>query len=69
VKLGDFTQLGPRAVIGGGSTIGDRSYLGLGSSVRDHLTIGAGVMIAMGAVVTANVSDGAVMVGVPARAK
>jgi serine acetyltransferase len=35
--------------------------------VRDHIALGAGVMVAMGAVVTADVPDGATVVGVPAR--
>lgn len=67
VKLGAFVQTGPGVVIGGGAVVGDGSYLGLRSCVRDHVTIGAGVMVGMGAVVTANVADGAVMLGVPAR--
>lgn len=69
VTLGDFTQLGPGVVIGGGTSIGENCYLGLGSSVRDHVTVGARAMIAMGAVVVGDVAEGAIMIGVPARAR
>lgn len=69
VTLGAFVQTGPGVVIGGGVAVGDGSYLGLGARIRDHITIGKRAMIAMGAVVTANVGGGAVMLGIPARAK
>jgi len=69
VRLGAFVQAGPGVVTGGGAKIGDGSYLGLGACVRDHVTIGERALIAMGAVVTADVADGATVLGVPARAR
>jgi acetyltransferase EpsM len=67
VVLGDFVHLGPAAAIGGGTKIGAGSYLGLGSRIRDHVQIGRNVLVGMGAVVIGDVTDGACLVGFPAR--
>lgn len=69
VTVGDFTHVAPGATIGGGAAVGPSSLLGLGCRVRDHVTVGARVTIAMGAVVTGDVEDGAMVFGVPARAR
>jgi acetyltransferase EpsM len=66
-RVGDFTQLAPAAVTGGGVEIGADSYLGLGCRVRDHVQLGTGVTVGMGAVVTRSVPDGQTVLGVPAR--
>lgn len=67
VAVGVFAHVGPGAAIGGGATIGDAAWIGLGARVRDHIRIGAGATVGMGAAAVADVADGAVVVGVPAR--
>jgi acetyltransferase EpsM len=67
VTLGDFVHAAPGSIVAGGAEVGDGSYLGIGSLIRDHRTIGRGCLVGMGAAVTANFGDGAVLVGVPAR--
>jgi acetyltransferase-like isoleucine patch superfamily enzyme len=47
--------------------IGDHSWLGTGVIVLGGVHIGSGAVIASGAVVTDDVADGAIAVGVPAR--
>ena len=51
----------------GGIVVGDDAWLGVGVIVLDGVNIGKGAVIAAGAVVTTNIPDGAIAVGVPAR--
>lgn len=69
VVAGDFASVGPGAVVGGGSRLGEASFLGLGCRVRDNTNVGRGATVGMGAVVLGPVSEGATVVGVPARAR
>lgn len=50
-----------------GITLGDNVWLGAGAKVMDGVRIGTGVVVGAGAVVTSDLPDGAVAVGVPAR--
>ena len=52
----------------GSITIGDEAWLGFGAIVLDGVHIGKGAVVGAGAVVTSDVPDGAIAVGVPARA-
>jgi len=51
----------------GGITIEDEAWLGFGVIVLDGVRIGKGAVIGAGSVVTHNIPDGAIAVGVPAR--
>ena len=50
-----------------GITLGDNVWLGTGAKVLDGVRIGNGVVVGAGAVVTEDLPDGAVAVGIPAR--
>ncbi len=50
-----------------GITLGENVWLGAGAKVMDGVTIGRDVVVGAGAVVTADLPDAAVAVGVPAR--
>ena len=50
-----------------GITLGDNVWLGTGTKVLDGVRIGQGVVVGAGAVVTDDLPDGAVAVGIPAR--
>jgi acetyltransferase-like isoleucine patch superfamily enzyme len=50
-----------------GIVVGDNVWLGAGSSVLDGVTLGRNVVVGAGAVVTSDLPDGSVAVGVPAR--
>jgi acetyltransferase-like isoleucine patch superfamily enzyme len=50
-----------------GITLGDNVWLGAGARVLDGCTLGRGVVVGAGAVVTSDLPDGSVAVGVPAR--
>jgi acetyltransferase-like isoleucine patch superfamily enzyme len=50
-----------------GISLGDNVWLGTGTKVLDGVRIGNAVVVGAGAVVTEDLPDGAVAVGVPAR--
>ena len=55
----------PRSSVG--ITLGDNVWLGAGAKVMDGIRIGNGGVVGAGAVVTHDLPDGSVAVGVPAR--
>jgi sugar O-acyltransferase (sialic acid O-acetyltransferase NeuD family) len=65
--IGDFVTVQPGANIAGAITIGSDTYIGMSASVLERTTIGAGCLIAAGAVVTANLPDRVLAMGLPAR--
>jgi sugar O-acyltransferase (sialic acid O-acetyltransferase NeuD family) len=65
--IGDFAHIAPGVHIGGEVSIGQETLLGIGAVVLPRCRIGAGCTVGAGSVVTRDVPDGAVVVGVPAR--
>jgi sugar O-acyltransferase (sialic acid O-acetyltransferase NeuD family) len=65
--LGDFCTIGPGVNIGGNCTIGRNAYIGIGATVLNYIRIGSHSLVAAGAVVTKNVPDHSLVMGVPAR--
>ena len=65
--VADGVHLSPGVHLSGTVTIGERTWLGTGSSVRNNLVIGRDAVIGVGSAVVANVPDGVVAQGVPAR--
>lgn len=66
--LGAAVHVSPGARLAGAVSVGDRSWVGIGASVKQLVRIGSDVVVGAGAAVVSNVSDGAVVIGVPARA-
>jgi sugar O-acyltransferase (sialic acid O-acetyltransferase NeuD family) len=69
VSVGDFTTVAPGARLLGNVRIGSRSYIGAEAVILPRIRIGNDSVIGAGAVVSRNVGDGALVKGVPARAK
>ena len=67
VNIGDFSIVAPNAVLLGYVSSGVRSYIGANSTVLPHLNVGNDSTVGAGAVVTHNVPDNEVVVGIPAR--
>jgi sugar O-acyltransferase (sialic acid O-acetyltransferase NeuD family) len=63
----DFATLAAGVSLGGAVRIGEAAYLGMNASVRQHQVVGSDVVVGMGSVVVADVPDGEVWAGVPAR--
>ena len=67
-RIGIAAHVGPACGLAGNVHVGDRALLGVGSTVRPGIHIGADAIVGTGAAVVADVPDGAVVGGVPARA-
>jgi len=65
--VGDFTHIGPGAVLCGNVKIGDGTFVGANAVIKQGIIIGKNVMIGAGAVVVKDVPDNTKVVGVPAK--
>jgi sugar O-acyltransferase (sialic acid O-acetyltransferase NeuD family) len=66
-RLGDYSTLGPHACCCGGVALEDGVELGAGAVVLPRVRIGQRTVVGAGAVVTKDLSNEVVAVGVPAR--
>jgi UDP-3-O-[3-hydroxymyristoyl] glucosamine N-acyltransferase len=67
VEVGENTLIIACAEISGSVTIGRGVWIGPNASIRDKVTIGDKALVGLGAVVTKNVVDNAVVAGNPAK--
>lgn len=63
----DYVHISPGVNLAGSVMIGYRSWLGIGSTVIDNLIITNMCVIGSGAVVTKNIYESGVYIGIPAR--
>lgn len=68
-RIGDFVHIAPGCRLAGTVSVGEGAFLGIGSSVIPTRTIGAWSTLGAGAAVTADIGDGVVALGVPARVR
>lgn len=66
-EIGDFFTTAPNVNISGDCTIEDHVYFGTASSVRQGIKIKEGTVIGMGAIVTKDIDESGVYVGIPAK--
>jgi len=66
-KIGDFVELSPGATLLGNCKIGAFSQIGSNATILPRVTIGSNVIIGAGAVVSKDIPDNCVAVGIPAR--
>jgi len=66
-NLNDFAQISPGCSLGGYTTIQEGVFLGLGTSTLPNIKIGPFAKIGAGAMVTKNISENTLAVGVPAK--
>jgi UDP-3-O-[3-hydroxymyristoyl] glucosamine N-acyltransferase len=65
--IGENTLISPGVLIGGSTTIGNNCYIWQGSMTRSHIEICDNVIIGMGSIVTENITEPGVYLGVPAK--
>lgn len=66
-RVGEYVTIAPGATLLGRVHVLDQAYVGASSTILPGRSIGRGSMVGAGAVVTRDVADGLVVVGVPAR--
>ncbi|MBT8377742.1 MAG: acetyltransferase [Ignavibacteria bacterium] len=66
-KIGSYNQVNPGTNISGGVTIGDRCLIGTGVQILEDLNICSDVIIGAGAVVSKDIVQEGIYVGIPAR--
>ena len=67
VKIGEFSEISPRAIILGNVTIGANCSVGAGATILPKISIGCDTTIGAGAVVTKNIACDALAFGNPAK--
>jgi sugar O-acyltransferase (sialic acid O-acetyltransferase NeuD family) len=67
VWVGEFCEVSPHAVLLGGCQIGNNTMIGSNATILPDIKIGNNVIVGAGAVVTKNIPDNVVAMGVPAR--
>ena len=68
-EVGNFSHIGPGAVLCGNVRVGERTFVGASAVVRQGISIGKNAMIGAGAVVVKDVPDNALITGNPGRAR
>lgn len=66
-QIDDFTTVGPGVNLAGSCHVGRAVYVGIGATIIDHKVIGAQSVVGAGAVVTEDVPERVLVVGVPAK--
>ena len=67
--IGDFVELSPGVHISGNCEIGSYSNIGTNATILPKVTIGENVIIGAGSVVTKDIPDNCLVVGIPATIK
>jgi acetyltransferase EpsM len=65
--IGNFVTIAPGVSIGGNVTINDECWVGIGATLVNKVSIGRGSYIGAGAVVTQDMPENVLAVGVPAK--
>lgn len=66
-SVGNFSHIAPQSSLGGASQVGKGVLIGAGAVILPSIVVGDYATVGAGAVVTKNISAGAVVVGNPAR--
>ena len=65
--LGDFVEVSPGAILLGNVTVGNSTHIGASATIMPKIKIGKNVIVGAGALVTKDLPDNCVAVGIPAK--
>jgi sugar O-acyltransferase (sialic acid O-acetyltransferase NeuD family) len=65
--IGDFVTIGPGVSIAGNVTIGDECWISIGVKIINKVSIGKRSFIGAGGIVTENIPENTLAIGIPAR--
>ena len=65
--IGKHTRIGPSVSLAGGTILGERCSIGINATILDYVQIGSRSVIGAGSVVTKDVPEGKVALGIPAK--
>lgn len=65
--IGDYVHVGPGATLSGGVHVGENSLIGVGATIIQSCAIPSDTIVGAGAVVTCDLEEPGIYVGVPAR--
>lgn len=65
--IGDFVEISPSVTLLGRCNIGEFSQIGSNATILPNVNIGSNVIVGAGSVVTKDVPDNCVVVGIPAK--
>ena len=65
--IGDFVELCPNVNVSGNCKIGDYSFIGTSATILPKVKIGKNVIIGAGALVTKDIPDNSMAIGIPAK--
>lgn len=68
-RIADYVHISPSVTLCGGVTIGELSWIGAKSVIIQGIIIEKNVMVGAGSVVIKNITDGSIIMGVPAKLK
>lgn len=66
-SVGDYSEIGPGAILLGNVKIGKKCRIGAGAIILPGITLGNEVVVGAGAVVTKSITSNFTVVGVPAK--
>jgi sugar O-acyltransferase (sialic acid O-acetyltransferase NeuD family) len=69
VVIGNYCEVSPHAVLLGGCTVGNYTSIGANATILPNIKVGSNVVVGSGSVVTKDVPDNRLIVGVPAVIK
>lgn len=67
--IGDHTHIAPGVTLSGGIRVGSGTHIGTGATAIQEITIGNACLVAAGSLVITNLTDGVIVMGVPAQMK
>lgn len=66
-EIGDFVEMSPNAILLGNVKVGSFTSIGSNATILPNVKIGNNVIVGAGSVVTKDVPDNCVVVGIPAK--